>query len=80
VVSSKKAILLINAYGLLIEPVYDRKWEFLHPRLLTVFYEKSKEILSSGQLSLWDCYNLFRFFDELQKGEIRGKKYNNFTE
>lgn len=26
VVSSKKAILLINAYGLLMEPVYDRRW------------------------------------------------------
>lgn len=41
-ISSKKAILLINAYSLLLEPVYDRKWEFLHPKLFEVLYERAK--------------------------------------
>ena len=79
-VATKRAILLVNTYCLLLEPIYDKKWEFLHERVLLLLLEKSSEVLNSSQLSIWDYLCLYDFFDQLARGKLRSKQYDHFTE
>ncbi len=71
--SSKKGILLINSFLMILLPLCDEKWEFLHENIIESILDKIKYILDEDKLKLhmWDYYHLFLFFYQLAQGKIR---------
>jgi len=54
-------------------PLCDEKWSFLHENVLDAIIDKVKAMLEKEKikLPLWDYYHLFMFFYQLGKGKVK---------
>lgn len=70
---SKKGILLVNSFLVILLPLCEDKWSFLHENVLGAIIDKVKAMLEQDKLKLpmWDYYHLFMFFYQLGQGKVR---------
>jgi hypothetical protein len=75
---SKKGILLINAFVIILEPLCDDKWIFLQENVIEQLLQKVSAALYESNWHYWDYFQLFYFFEKFRTGKIKHKKL--FTE